>query len=146
MNTLVVCASCQKVSRVQMDRAQKARAVCGNCQTELPYDHGVQSLNGAGLQKLLRAADRPVVVDFWAAWCGPCRSFAPTFQAAAQELGERVIFAKFDTEADPEASQALGIRGIPTLILFQDGKEIARQSGAQPLPAFRTFLRSHLST
>jgi thioredoxin 2 len=145
MNTLVVCAKCEKVSRVQIDRAEQARPICGNCKTELPYHHGVQSVSGTGLTKLLRTSDRPVVVDFWAEWCGPCKMFAPTFQAAAQEMGGKFIFVKLDTEASPDAAQAFGIRGIPTLIVFKNGQELTRQSGAMPLPMFRNFLQTRSS-
>lgn len=145
MDTLVVCPNCEKVSRVKLDRAEQAKPICGNCKAELPYHHGVQSVSGGGLARLLRASNRPVVVDFWAEWCGPCKMFAPTFQAAAQEMGGKIIFAKLDTEAHQLAAQTYGIRGIPTLLVFKNGVEVARQSGAMPLPTFLGFLKSHLS-
>lgn len=107
---------------------------------ELPFQDGVQDVSGTALSKLVRSSDRPVVVDFWAEWCGPCKAFAPTFKGAALELGAQFIFAKLDTEAFPLAAQTFHIRGIPTLVVFKDGVEVDRQSGAMPRQAFREYL------
>ncbi len=142
MNTLVVCSQCEKLNRVSIEKADSVRPVCGSCKAELPFHRGVQEVSGAGLSKIIRSGDRPVVVDFWAEWCGPCKSFAPTFQAAAREMGDRYIFAKLDTEAHQLAAQTFQIRGIPTLIVFKNGIEVTRQSGAMPLPMFKQFLSS----
>ena len=141
MNALVVCPKCEKLNRVPLDRALAgARPVCGECKSDLPFHDGVQDLNASTLAKLIRVADRPVVVDFWASWCGPCKAFAPTFQRAARELADRFVFAKLDTEAQPSAAGAHGIRGIPTLIVFSRGAEVDRRSGAIPYPTFVEYL------
>lgn len=140
MNTLVVCPTCEKMNRVALDRASTASPVCGNCKTELPLHDGVQDISATALGKLIRTSDRPLVVDFWAAWCGPCKAFAPTFKMAARELGGQMIFAKLNTETFPQAGQTYQIRGIPTLIVFKNGVEVDRQSGAMPLPMLREYL------
>lgn len=140
MSTLVVCPNCEKLNRVALNRTSNGQPVCGNCKTELPLHDSVQDVKDVTLSKLIRVADKAVVVDFWAQWCGPCKTFAPTFKTAAQELGGQLIFAKLDTEKSPEAAQKFQIRGIPTLIVFKNGIEVDRQSGAMPLATLMSYL------
>ena len=83
-----------------------------------------------------------VILDFWADWCGPCKSFAPVFEQAAGQLAGKCRLAKLDSEANQQLSAQLGIRSIPSLILFKNGREVARQSGAFPLPQLMSWLRS----
>jgi thioredoxin 2 len=98
-----------------------------------------------GLETLIARSPIPVVVDFWAAWCGPCRFFAPVFEKVARDESRNAVFAKLDTESAPEAASAHRVQAIPTLAIFFRGEEIERRQGALPEPAFRDLLRSALA-
>ena len=141
MDTLVVCPKCEALNRVRLVRADQSQAVCGSCKTQLPLQGGVQELSQSTLNILMNKSSRPVVVDFWAPWCGPCRTFAPTYQQAALELAGKMVLTKLNTEANPAAGGAYHIKGIPTLVVFVNGAEAARQSGAMSLPSLIEFLK-----
>jgi len=140
MKTLVACPKCEKINRVPVSGFLETAPICGVCKAELPAPQTVQEIGAKGLKTLIRVSDKPLVVDFWAEWCGPCKAFAPTFKVAAKELGSHFIFAKLNTEQHPAAGQEFQIRSIPTLIVFKDGKEVDRQSGAMPLPMLKEYL------
>jgi thioredoxin 2 len=124
----VVCTRCGGVNRVPPSRpASEAR--CGRCREPL-FDGHPAELDASALERQVTRSHIPVLVDFWAPWCGPCKVMAPAYEQAARELEPRVRVAKLDTQAHPEPAARYGIRGIPTLILFQGGREKARTSGA----------------
>jgi thioredoxin 2 len=136
----ITCLACGQVNRVPEARLA-AQPKCGVCGEKLLDGH-VREINAATLDKAVRNDELPLVVDFWAAWCGPCRMMAPEFAKAAAALAPGVRLAKIDTEAHSEVSARFGIRGIPLLIIFQGGREVARQAGAQPAAGIERWVRS----
>ena len=143
--TYSICEKCSGINRVSFSFPEGKSAICGKCKSSLPLIDGISQLTVSSLETLSQKSPLPVVVDFWAPWCGPCRGFAPTFIEAARRLKGRVVFGKVDTEANPSAGQKFGIRGIPTLIIFQHGKELKRISGALPIDDFMIWVNQGIS-
>lgn len=137
----LACPTCGQVNRVPVAKLT-AGPKCGTCGEPL-MSGKVAELDPKGLQALSKKDDLPVLVDFWAPWCGPCRMMAPEFAKAAQELKGKARFAKINTEDHPTVSMKNGIRGIPALILYQGGKEVARIAGARPARDIVAFVEQN---
>jgi thioredoxin 2 len=127
-NLHIVCPHCDAVNRVPAARLTES-PTCGQCQRDL-FTGQPSDLSAARFAKQIARSDIPVLVDFWAPWCGPCRTMAPFYAQATQRLEPQFRVVKVNTEAEQELGARLAIRSIPTLALFQNGREVARQPGA----------------
>jgi len=138
-STYVVCGKCGQVNKVAT--GSEKVPICGSCQSNLPVHDALVVGSDSSLPKLMEKSPLPIVVDVWATWCGPCRSFAPTFEAGSQEFAGKAVFVKLDSEENQRLPSQWGIRGIPTLIVFKNGKELGRVSGALPKGQFTSWLQ-----
>jgi thioredoxin 2 len=137
----VVCPQCDAVNRLPAPRLHDA-SNCGKCKQPLFRGHP-STLTDANFDAQTARSGIPVVVDFWAPWCGPCRAMAPAYEQAAQVLEPGIRLARLNTEDAPATAARFNIRSIPTLVLFRNGTEVARQSGALTGPALMNWIRHH---
>jgi len=137
-STAVVCHRCDAPVRVPADRLQD-HPRCPRCHEALFEGRPIE-LTAASFDRHVTQSGVPVVVDFWAAWCGPCRAMAPAFERVAAEMEPAARFAKLDTDAAQDVAARYGIRSIPTLMVFRDGREVARQAGAMDAASLRRWL------
>lgn len=137
----VVCPSCGQINRIPEDRLVDGPG-CGGCKQGL-FPGKPVALSGQNFGRFIAKSDLPVVVDFWAPWCGPCKMMAPVLNQVAAEVSPQVILAKVNTEAEQALAGQFGIRSIPTLAMFKGGKESARMAGAMDATNLKSWVQQN---
>jgi len=130
---LIKCPSCGVTNRVPMDQVERGlQPVCGRCKSPVPIKLAPVTITDATFSADVEQSPLPVVLDMWAAWCGPCQKVAPVIDALASEMGGRVRFGKLNVDENPATASRFNVRSIPTLLVFKGGKEVDRIVGVQP--------------
>jgi len=137
----IVCPQCNAINRITSERLSD-EPKCGKCHAPL-FSASPVELTAANFQKHITRNDIPVLVDFWAPWCGPCKMMGPAFAQAASQLEPTIRLAKLNTETEQAIGAQFGIRSIPTLALFKNGQELARQAGAMGTADIVRWVKTH---
>ncbi len=141
--TIIVCPNCGSKNRVELDRARQ-NPTCGKCKNSLPLEKPVEA-GDSDFDSLVTRSPVPVLVDFWAPWCGPCRMVAPVLEELSREYAGRLSVVKVNTDDNREVAQRFGIMSIPTLILFKNGEQAERLTGAVPKAHLEEVIRKHIT-
>lgn len=141
---VVRCLKCGANNRVSFDRATEQQPICGKCRAPLPIGGTPVTVTDANFTETVEKSALPVLLDMWAAWCGPCRMIAPTIEALAKELTGRVLVGKMDVDANPRTASRFGVQSIPTLLIIKNGREAERIVGVQTKEAIRRRLQAYL--
>ena len=140
---LMTCDACGSTNRLKFEAIERPTR-CGRCHAALPFPSTpIDAPSAALFDAAIGAASVPVIVDFWATWCGPCHMMAPELEKVAQRSNGRALVLKVDTDQHPELSERYGIRSIPTLMVFRGGRDVERTAGAQPASAVEAMLSRH---
>ena len=142
MSEIIKCTNCGANNRVRTDT--KEQAVCGRCKTPLPKITSPVFVTDANFSSEVENSSLPVLLDMWAAWCGPCRMIAPIIEQLAGELSGKCVVGKLDVDKNPHTASRFGVQSIPTLLILKNGREVDRLVGAQSKDAIMKRLKNHL--
>lgn len=142
-HTYTICPSCQSINKLSPPQKSSQTPVCGKCQTPLALHERTSEVDSKGFEKLMNKSEKPLVIDFWASWCGPCQMYGPEFVKASAQV-DQAVFVKVNTETQQTLAAKYGVRGIPCTVVVHQGKEIARQSGAMSAAQLQAWLETVL--